>query len=626
MVRADLAQKSTADRWVVGPADGPLRPHGVEGLSPVGGYDDGRTVPRSQAEQRAAEGRGRGPSPRPALHPHVGALVADAAPEADASPTCAPLPDFSSDPRWVRALQTGVTAWGWEHRDMESDAIGKAARGRMLWWLRHRRDWARSFRLRYGRAPSARAMVDSEAAIRAERRNMRRCTRQAREAYGLLRGHVGSRGHQAKHASRRARYDRRDQLEREREWMEAAMVVDTTTGEAIPLAKVARQPRQRRAELHVVTRGMIDYEIAQGRWPHFITLTLPATWHPAPKFGRAKWDGSLPVAGQRELRRRWALARARAKKAGIDLVGGRFVEPHSDGCVHWHQIQFLRDDAVQRVVDILTAVFGGLGPAVRIERARSAEGAAKYCMAYSAKTAACGDGEIGKHISGDDLEGVDAWRSTWGIRGWQLFGLKGRLGVWRELRRQLPPDAPAPIAQLAGLAKTGKFREFHEAAETAGARLATVTEQREFPHPDPEVHTELEVGQAEAARRLRGLAAENGVPVGADTPPADLIEPLLAHAGDDAETVREIREAESALTRRAVVAVTRRRTVGVHLDAHGVCVTTRTRHWVLVRAEDSAAASAAALAASGITVTADPGSKRARTGEISAAQAPPGAL
>lgn len=126
----------------------------------------------------------------------------------------------------------------------------------------------------------------------------------------------------------------------------------------------------------------------------------------------------------------------------------------------------------------------------------------------------------------------------------------------------------------------------------------------------------------QAQRQLRGLAAAHGVPVGADTPPADLIEPLLAQAGDDAETVREIREAETALARRAVVTVTRHRTVGVHLDAHGVCVTTRTRRWVLIRA-DSAAASAAVLAALGVTVTADSGSECARTGEMPAGQAPP---
>ena len=403
-------------------------------------------------------------------------------------------------------------------------------------------------------------------------------------------------------ASRCARSRRADQLAQHQRLMDETLVVDTETGEAIPLAKVARQPRQRRAELHVVTRGMIDYEIAQGRWPYFVTLTLLASWHPSPKLGRAKWDSSLPVAGKRELRHRWTLARARAKKAGIDLVGGRFVEPHSDGCVHWHLIQFMRDDEVQRVTDILTAVFGDLGPAVCIERARSDEGAVKYCMAYSATTAVCGAGKIGQHITGDDLSGVDSWRATWGIRGWQLFGLKGRLGVWRECRRTLPINAPPELHALAAHARKGDVRAFNEAAEMADARIATVIEKREFPHPDPEVHAEVKAVHAKAARQLRGLAAARGMPVGTDTLPADLIEPLLARTGDDAETVRAIREAETALTRQAVVTVTRHRTVGVHLDAPGVCVTTRTRRWVLIRT-DSAAASAAGLAASGITVT-----------------------
>ena len=177
------------------------------------------------------------------------------------------------------------------------------------------------------------------------------------------------------------------------------------------------------------------------------------------------------------------------------------------------------------------------------------------------------------------------------------------LGLWDEMRRKLPKDAPTEIRDLAKHARAGDYAAFHRVAAAAGARLATVTEKREFPHPDPEVHFEVKAGQAQAERQLRRLVAEHGVPVDAATPPADLVEPLLARAGDDAETVREIREAETALTRRAVVTVTRRRTVGVHLDAHGVCVTTRTRRWVLIRAEDSAAASAAVLAVSCITVT-----------------------
>jgi len=395
--------------------------------------------------------------------------------------------------------------------------------------------------------------------------------RRAEEAAALLAGHVGSRGRQSRYASCNARWRRAEQLEQQAKWMDETLVVDTETGEAIPLAKVARQPRQRRAELHVVTRGMIDYEIAQGRWPYFITLTLPATWHPSPKFGRAKWDGSLPVAGQRELRRRWAHARARAKTAGIDLAGGRFVEPHSDGCVHWHLIQFIRDDELQRVTDILTTVFGDLGPAVRIERARSAEGAAKYCMAYSAKTVACGDGKIGQHITCDDLSGVDAWRAAWGIRGFQLFGIKGRLGVWRECRQRLPEDAPVELREFARHARAGKFREFHEAAERTGARIWATDEEREYPDPDP-------------ARQQR--AAAHG--------------------------------------QRATLIIHRRRTVGIWLERRGICVATRQPgRWVLIRAEDSAAASAAALAASGITVTGAGADTSVWRGQTPPSQGPP---
>jgi len=535
------AQKSKAGWGEAATPNRPPRARVVEGDPTVAGYDDGRTI-----DDRGSTAQGQGP------------LSADAI----LREAC------WSDERLARIMTCGVTAWGWRHKGWTERDIRDEGKLRIATlWRAGRSLWASSYKARYGVAPTTLMRLDPTAALRGERRNMRRCVRQAEEASALLAGHVGCRGHQARYASHLARFRRADQLEQHQRLVDETLVVDTETGEAVPLAKVVRQPRQRRAELHVVTRGMIDYEVAQGRWPHFITLTLPATWHPSPKFGRAKWDGSLPVAGQRELRRRWVLARARAKKASINFVGGRFVEPHSDGCVHWHLIQFIRDDELQRVTDILTAVFGDLGPAVRIERARSAEGAVKYCMAYASKTAACGDGNIGQHITGDDLTGVDAWRSTWGIRGWQLFGIKGRLGVWRECRRRLPDDAPTELRSLAQHARAGQFRDFHEAAERIGAQIWATDEEREYPDPDP-------------ARQQR--AAAHG--------------------------------------QRATLIVRRRRTVGIWLERHGICIATRLRKWVLMR---SAAAPAAALAAFGVTVTTDSGSERARTGEMPAAQAPP---
>ena len=525
--------------------------------------------------------------------------------------------------RLAGILCTGVTAWGWEHREWDREDISCAAHRRMLWWLRQRKAWTRSFKLRYGREPSERATVDSTEAIRAERRNMRRCVRQAREAEALWRGRVGSRGQQAKYASRRARHDRREQLEQEAEWKDTSLIVDLETGEAIPLTKVVSTPQQRRAKHLAITSGLTKLATERGLYPYFTTLTCPPNFHPAPKLGKSKWDGSLPRASQAHLAKCWARARARFAKARIDWLAPRYAEPHADACTHWHMPLFVPESRIAEVTAILTDCFGAAGPAVRIERARDVAAVGRYCMAYAAKTTAFADGKMSRCITGDELDGNDAWRSTWGIRGYQICGAKGMLGLWDEMRRKLPRDAPTDIRDLAKHARAGDYAAFHRIAAAAGARLATVTDKREFPHPDPEVHAEVKAGQAQAERQLRRLAAEHGVPLDTDTPPADLVAPLLAVLGDDSDLVREVHGAESALTRRAVVIVTRRRTVGVHLDAHGVCVTTRTRRWILIRAEDSAAASAAALATFGVSVTGTEPTKSVWCGQTPPSQGPP---
>ena len=618
------AQESKAGWGEAAPPNRPPRARVVEGDPTVVGYDDGRTVSDSAWDEYAAlspADRGQGPVSDRQWRAET-EWSAEIPVGLGEQPANARETEWASLRRLAGIMCTGITAWGWEHRDWDREDISRAAQGRMLWWLRQRKAWTKSFKLRYGREPSERATVDSNEAIRAERRNMRRCVRQAREAEVLWRGRVGSRGQQAKYASRRARHDRREQLEQEAEWKDTSLIVDPETGEAIPLAKVTRTPQQKRAKHLAVTSGLTKIATERGLYPYFTTLTCPPNFHPSPKFGKSKWDGSLPRASQAHLAKCWARARARLAKAGIDWIAPRYAEAHADGCTHWHLPLFVPEARLEEVVKILTKCFGG-GPTVEIERARSIDAVGKYCMAYACKTVACADGKLSRCITGDELEGNDAWRSTWGVRGYQICGAKGMLGLWDEMRRKLPDGAPAEFREIAKHARAGDYAAFHRAAAAARARIATVTEKREFPHPDPEVHTEVEAGQAQAARRLRDLAATRGVPHGPDTPPVDLIDPLLEAVGNDPDLVRDVREVETALTRRAVVTVTRRRTVGVHLDAHGVCVTTRTRRWVLIRAEDSAAASAAALAVLGITITADSGGESARTGRIPAAQAPP---
>ena len=619
------AQESKAGWGEAATPNRPPRARVVVGDPTVVGYDDGRTLSDSAWDEYAAISRdehGQGPASDQHWRAETewSAEIPAGLGEQSAETREA---EWAALRRLAGIMRTGVTAWGWEHRDWDREDISCAAQGRMLWWLRQRKAWTQSFKLRYGREPSERATVDSTEAIRAERRNMRRCVRQAREAEALWRGRVGSRGQQAKYASRRARHDRREQLEQEAEWKDTSLIVDLETGEAIPLTKVVRTSLQKRAKHLAVTSGLTKLATERGLYPYFTTLTCPPNFHPAPKFGTSKWDGSLPRASQAHLAKCWARARARFAKARIFWLAFRYAEPHADACTHWHMPLFLPESRIAEVTAILTDCFGAAGPAVHIERARDIAAVGKYCMAYAAKTTACADGKMSRCITGDELDGNDAWRSTWGIRGYQICGAKGLLGLWDEMRRKLPDRAPAEIRALAKHARAGDYAAFHRVAAAAGARLATVTEKREFPHPNPEVHVEVKAGQAQAERQLRRLVAEHGVPVDADTPPADLVEPLLARARDDAEIVREIREAETALTRRAVVTVTRRRTVGVHLDAHGVCVTTRARRWILIRAEDSAAASAAALATFCITVTAAEAAKSMWRAQTPPSQGPP---
>ena len=619
------AQESKAGWGEAATPNRPPRARVVVGDPTVAGYDDGRTLSDSAWDEYAALSPGdQGQGPVSARQWRAETEWSAEIPVGlGEQPANAREAEWAALRRLAGIMRTGVTAWGWKHRDWDREDISRAAQGRMLWWLRQRKAWTKSFKLRYGHEPSERATVDSTEAIRAERRNMRRCVRQAREAEALWRGRVGSRGQQAKYASRRARHDRREQLEQEAEWKDTSLIVDLETGEAIPLTKVVRTPQQRRAKHLAVTSGLTKLATERGLYPYFTTLTCPPNFHPAPKLGKSKWDGSLPRASQAHLVKCWARARARFAKARIDWLAPRYAEPHADACTHWHMPLFVPESRIAEVTAILTDCFGAAGPAVRIERARDVASVGMYCMAYAAKTTACADGKMSRCITGDELDGNDAWRSTWGIRGYQICGAKGLLGLWDEMRRKLPDGAPAEIGEIAKHARAGDYAAFHRVAAATGARIATVTEKREFPHPDPEVHTEVNAAQAEAARRLRGLAAAHGVPHGPDTPPADLIEPLLVRAGDDAETVCEIREAETALTRRAVVAVTRRQTVGVHLDAHGICMTTRTRRWALIRAEDSAAASAAALADSCITVTGAEAAQSVWRGQTPPSQGPP---
>jgi hypothetical protein len=85
--------------------------------------------------------------------------------------------------------------------------------------------------------------------------------------------------------------------------------------------------------------------------------------------------------------------------------------------------------------------------------------AASYCFKYIMKTI----NSIDKLT--DEFAGVDAWRSTWGIRGFQWIGLP-RIQLWRDLRavKDCPNDDPL----MAGIWRAAHRGDAHAFIGLAG--------------------------------------------------------------------------------------------------------------------------------------------------------------
>jgi hypothetical protein len=82
------------------------------------------------------------------------------------------------------------------------------------------------------------------------------------------------------------------------------------------------------------------------RWI-FITLTAPPKYHPNPLKGKCSYDPELGVkASHLYINGEWKKIRSRLAKKGLSacpngFFGVRTVEPHKDGCVHWHVLVFI---------------------------------------------------------------------------------------------------------------------------------------------------------------------------------------------------------------------------------------------------------------------------------------------
>ncbi|MDW7746730.1 replication endonuclease [Halomonas sp.] len=293
------------------------------------------------------------------------------------------------------------------------------------------------------------------------RRQLRRLNARRLEQRERVLGRVHDRA--GIYVSERGYRARRAQRNRNTRAMEAVAAINQF-GQEYTLAELAElglaNPDHRRAELMLRINDTEEEANRLGHVGMFYTLTCPSRFHAVWK-GTArhnpKWAAGgapTPREAQAYLRGVWAKIRAKLKRDGIGIYGLRTVEPHHDGCPHWHMMMFMAAEDEPAVTEVMRRYALEDSPEevagdeqrrfkpVPIDPAKGT--AAGYIAKYIAKningaqfTRDAVDGDHLDHY-GHDLTSsaprIESWSSCWGIRQFQFVGLPS-VTVWREVRR-----------------------------------------------------------------------------------------------------------------------------------------------------------------------------------------------
>jgi hypothetical protein len=331
------------------------------------------------------------------------------------------------------------------------------------------------------------------------RRKLRLAFRQYNEQAAHILQIVGKKGE--KYVSDITRNGRAWQLKKQQDWIDASHV--ESEDKSIPLGECVRTPEARYAELYTLMKGQEDYFTSRGYVALFTTLTLPPAFHPNPSSTtESKWDGSTPADGHPWLTHRWQKLRADLKKYDIVMDGFRVTEPHKDGCEHWHVMSYVKQADLKLVQSKFLRYFGHSDHAVKFKADFTKDvknkkaTAASYMLKYLVKTIGSGASKNTSAANDErfnsDADAADAWRSTWGIRGFQFFGvLFGKQTLWRELRRSEKQPAEHAAKKLWRAARGGRASTFIAAIVDDAPEIATLREVKEV-WTDPDTNGEIE--------------------------------------------------------------------------------------------------------------------------------------
>lgn len=293
------------------------------------------------------------------------------------------------------------------------------------------------------------------------RRQLRRLTSRRREQRQRVLGRVHDRA--GIYVSHEGITRRNSQKLRNAAMLEAVLAINELD-QSYTLAELAElglaNPDNRRAELMLRIADTEREAVRLGHVGLFLTITTPSRFHAVHR-GTArvnrKWEQgghADPREAQAYLQNLWSRARAFLGRRGLGVYGIRVVEPHHDGCPHWHLLLWCEPQNVGAVLGAIRsyALEDSPGEVANDETVRfdaklidPAKGsAAGYVLKYVTKNIN-GKQTVRGHVTGDHLDSyghdlktsaprIEAWAACWGIRQFQFYGLPS-VTVWRQTRK-----------------------------------------------------------------------------------------------------------------------------------------------------------------------------------------------
>lgn len=345
------------------------------------------------------------------------------------------------------------------------------------------------------------------------RRTLSTMLKRADEHLFLRLGLIGL--YDEKYASDTSIDARENQLRAQRKWMQSTVLVPkefpnglsaSPHSSELRLIDIVQTPEARYAKLYTFIKAMEILADESKLQSAMVTITLETEWHPNPSIGVKQWNGKSPREAHQSFCKRWQSINRDLHRDGIRLSGLRVVEPHGDGCPHYHILMLYRPEHEAKILCTLMKYFPDRMKVVsarkthkgavahdrvlyknrneliahksipcskkdrsQVEFSKIASGtsSASYVTKYLLATLPSGmsqqaqvsedNDDCGSSSKQSSVKRVDSYRSVWGMNRGQLFGIAKCLTIWDELRRMTIPPLNATLRKLWEKARGGNL-------------------------------------------------------------------------------------------------------------------------------------------------------------------------